>query len=159
MSSTVLLRRISVSLCASVAIIVGLLVWAFVFPPVHKAEHVIEASRTRITMQFTPSHPYLAEYDRSVEVAFASGTTSRIELFPDSGGYARSQLYEAPDGSLFVKGYFDVAQVNQLEGSILVNVRPVPKDAKYLGAFDYVQDVGFRFVSAEESAEDPLVVR
>lgn len=109
-------------------------------------------------MQFTPSHPYLAEYDRSIVVVWANGGGSSAKLFPDTGGYARSQLYQRRDGSLFVKGFFDVAHVDPSKVSIMVNSLPVPQDASYIGAFDYVQDFGFRFLRPEESDEQPLVV-
>lgn len=151
------LRRVATALGVVVAILVGLVAWAFVFPPVYEAEHTIDFPNTRIKMQFAPSHPYLAEYARSVEVVWANGRESTAKLFPDTGGYSRSQLYQDSNGSLFIKGYFDVARINPAEGTIMVNSGPVPQAAKYLGAFAYVSDVGFRFRPPAASAEEPLI--
>jgi hypothetical protein len=157
MSISVLLRRIAIAVSAVATILVALVIWAYASPPAYEVEHVVMSSRTRIKMQFTPSHPYLAEYNRSVVVTWANGRESRAELFPDTGGYKRSQLYQDPNGTLFVKGYFDLALVDPAASSILIKSSPMPEAAKYIGAFDYVRNVGFQFLPPPASAEEPLV--
>lgn len=127
------------------------------FELVYPTPHVIEfPGRAQVKLRFTPAHLYLAEYERSVVFTNREGRSLSAELFPDTGGYARSQLYEGRDGKLYLAGHFDVAVLDPSAASISVGSHDVPAGSKYLGAIDFVSKFGLRFLSPAESPEQRL---
>ena len=149
-------RRLLKTVGAAFSALVVFVAWSFVDPPTYEIEYTLPADSTRLIAGFTPMHAYLTEYERSLAVVRPDGTRTEAKLFPDTGGYRRGQLYQAEDGILYLKGYFDVARVNSKTGELKVISSPVPEGASYLGAFDYVRDIGWRFLLPSESAEQPL---
>ncbi len=149
-------RRLLKAIAIAGAAMVALVAWSFLDPPTYEIEYTLPSGGARVIARFTPMHLYLAEYERAVVVVRSDGKRSEAKLFPDTGGYRRSQLYQAEDGSLYFKGYFDVARINENSASIEVVTSPVPTGTKYLGAFDYVRDVGWKFLIPAESPEQPL---
>lgn len=144
------------ALAIAFATIVIFVAWSFVDPPTYEIEYTVPGDSTRLVARFTPMHAYLAEYERSLLVVGPNGTRSEVKLFPDTGGYRRAQLYQAGDGTLYFKGYFDVARVDPKTRAVDVGSSAVPSGTRYLGAFDYVRDVGWKFLQPAESQEQPL---
>ncbi len=58
--------------------------------PSYEIEYVDAPSGARVVAIYTPMHPYLAEYERSVSVYQPNGKKDSANLFPDTGGYRRS---------------------------------------------------------------------
>jgi hypothetical protein len=115
------------------------------------------ASSVRI--RFKSSHPDLAEHDREVVFTNHNGKSLSAKLFPDTGGYARSQLYESRDGKFYLQGYFDVAVLDAGGEFIKVGSYEIPSSAKYIGAVDFVSKVGLRYLSPADSPEQHLVAK
>jgi len=132
------------------------MVAAFVFPPVIEATFALPDTSDRIVARISPSHPYLAEYERSIELIGRNGQSVRARLFPDTGGYRRTQIYRGSDGSYYAKGFFDVARLDPTATSITMT-ESVPVDSTYLGAFDADASKTWRFLTPEESYEEPLI--
>ena len=149
-------RRFLKTVAAAFAALLAFIGWSYVDPPTNEIEYTLHADSTRLVAGFTPMHTYLAEYERSLTVVRPDGTRTEVKLFPDTGGYRRGQLYQAEDEILYLKGYFDVARVNSKTGEVKVVSNLVPTGAKYLGAFDYIRDIGWRFLLPSESPEQPL---
>ncbi len=123
----------------------------------HEGTFVGPADGVRIVLQLQPIHPFLAEYRKTLVVSSTGGSHTSRELFSDTGGYLRTQLYLALDHSYYLKGYFDVAHVSSDAAHITIDVTAVAVGARYLGAFDEDATRTFRFISARESPEQPLV--
>ena len=149
-------RRLLRTVAAALAVLFAFVAWSFVDRPTCEVEYTLSADATRLITGFTPMHAYLAEYERSLAVVRADGTRSEIKLFPDTGGYGRGQLYRAEDGALYLKAYFDVARVDPKTREVSVVSSVVPAGAQYLGAFDYIRNVGWKFLVPAESPELPL---
>jgi hypothetical protein len=146
------LRRLALAGAALMAFVA----WRFIDPPTYEIAYTPPASATRLVARFTPTHAYLAEYARSLAVVRADGSRTEVQLAPDPGGYSRAQLYQSDDGTLYYKGYFDVARVDSKTGDVNASQPAVPAGARYLGAFDYVRDTGWRFLLPAESPEQAL---
>jgi hypothetical protein len=75
----------------------------------HEASVVLAESNAKITLRLQPMHPYLAEYRRFLVLQLHNGDQRSIELQPDTGGFARTQIYLFPTGRIAVQGYLDAA--------------------------------------------------
>jgi hypothetical protein len=138
------------------AALIAFVVWSVISPPTYEIEYSVPGSPIRVVARYTPMHAYLAEYERSLVVVRADGARAEVKLFPDTGGYARAQLYETDGEVLYLKGYFDVVRIGGATGQAELVATAVPEGARYLGAFDSVRDVGWRFLVPSESPEQPL---
>jgi hypothetical protein len=147
-----LLRKAAV---AGAALMV-FLAWRVVDPPTYEVAYTPPASANRLIARFTPTHAYLAEYARSLAVVRSDGSRTEFPLAADTGGYSRAQLYQADDGTLYYKGYFDIARIDSVTGEVDVSSPEVPAGALYLGAFDYGRDTGWRFLLPAESPEQSM---
>lgn len=61
--------------------------------------------RPAVGTTYTPTHPYLAEYERRVSVLLGDGRRIAAKLLPDTGGYRRSKLYTRWSGALYLEGF------------------------------------------------------
>ncbi|MBB3103511.1 hypothetical protein [Azomonas macrocytogenes] len=113
----------------------------------------------KITIQLTQTHPFLAEYERKLVFRTPDGVKIEQLLFPDPGGYVRTQLYRASDEVLYLKGYFDLARLSAVDKNVSRAGQKLPEDAVYLGAFDFDKNASrqWRFLPSSESPEQPLV--
>jgi len=125
----------------------------------HEIEYKLEPNGPSVVATYTPTHPYLAEYDRRVSVLLSDRRRVSAKLFPDTGGYRRGQLYLDQSGALYLEGFFDLAKIDARLGTIVVGAGKVPEDARYLGAFDYQRGSGWKFFTPSESPRVPLVAK
>ena len=149
-------RRLLKTAAIAFATLITFVVCSFIDPPTYEIEYSLPTDSTRLVARFTPMHPYLAEYERSLVVVRSDGTRTEVKLFPDTGGYRRAQLYQAEDGSMYFKGYFDVARIDSSTREVSVVSSAIPAGTRYLGAFDYVRDIGWKFLPPAESPEQTL---
>lgn len=153
------LKYFFVTCMAVFALIVGGIAIGYYFPPTYEAATVLPGTSDQIIMQIEPMHPYLAEYRRTLVLRQAGKSDRRIEMFPDSGGYLRAQVYRLPNGEFVVRGYFDAVKVNIVERT-LVNKDISPSlSGVYVGAFDNKKNHEFRFIEASQSPEQPLLAQ
>ena len=112
----------------------------------------------RIVNRIEPKHRFLAEYERAILIVSSDGRKVEARLFPDTGGYRRTQLYRAADGTYYAKGFFDVAHLDPGSMSIAPS-EAVPAGSSYVGAFDIVEHEGWRFRPSNESREQSLLAK
>ena len=136
-----------------------LIVWSIVFPPTYEAETELPGTPLRLVVQIKPMHSYLAEYHRYAELREHGERVGSVELFGDSGGYSRTQLYALPDGDFLVLGYFDAVRVVTSPPAIVEAAPSRPQHAKYLGAFERDLTGQWRFAGASTLPEKELVAR
>lgn len=136
-----------------------LVTWSIVFPPTYEAETGLPGTSLRLAVQIKPMHPYLAEYHRYAELREHGERLGSIELFGDSGGYSRTQLYALPSGDFLVLGYFDAARVMTSPPAIVEAAPKRPEHVTYLGAFERDVTGQWRFAEASALPEEELVPR
>ncbi|WP_415908658.1 hypothetical protein [Oleiharenicola sp. Vm1] len=99
-----------------------------------------------IRVSLEPSHPYLAEYRKILEIEQA-GVRRRKEMFQDSGGYAWVALIND-------HGRLDVRDLGGVQLS--VGSTGTAEGREYLGRFDFDSARVYRFIPASEDAREPL---
>ncbi len=141
---------------AVVVLIVAFVAIGFCFPSTYEATTRIPNSDSQLVLQLEPMHPYLAEYRRGLVLRTKGKPDQHIEMFPDSGGYSRTQLYKLPDGLYVVRGYFDAVTID-VSNRRFTTEQDEQSIGTYLGAFDTIGNSGWRFIDANESAEQSLI--
>jgi hypothetical protein len=136
-----------------------LVIAAFAFSPEYKAVTQLPGTDAQLTMTLKSSHPFLAEYDRTLVLSYGNKEGASQLLLNDTGGYSRSQLYALPSGEFVITSYFDQrATISTKNKSISIRKETLPPEAKYLGAFTDDSSRTWRFMNAVESPEQSLIV-
>lgn len=136
--------------------------FAYYFPPTYEATAKLPYSPVEIIVLIAPTHPYLAEYQRTLLLRSAGSPDQRVNMFPDTGGYARTQLYRLPDGKFLVSSFFDAFVIDLSKRSIAAYTESTAHVGVYLGAFDdtgpdYAKE--WKFIDASQSPEQDLVAQ
>jgi len=106
-----------------------------------------------IEVKLEPSHPFFAEYHRSLTVYRGDQRTASAVLFPDTGGYSMVNVYRAASEGFRLLTMGNDSYVVNTEGDIrVVSDRQEMLFDVYLGAFDWCGS-SWRFVSVAESPE------
>ena len=112
---------------------------------------------TRVTVSRVASHPFLARYNLKVRVDGPSGCRASMDLFPDTGGVSRRNLYDTPAGLLYVIGQYDARVIDpRLCIITLSEFRFLEPQRSFLGSFDEDGERGWRFLSPDERPERPF---
>jgi len=115
---------------------------------------------TNVSLQIVlkPTHPYLAEYERTLIVSNGQQkATSRI--FNDTGGYGKLNIYSTGPRSILVQGPFEVVGVNLDTLTIESNPAPTRVSPNYLATFTKSNNSGWRFIPASEQSEQEIKVQ
>jgi hypothetical protein len=123
--------------------------------PTYRTGYPLPETNVEVAIELKPMHPWLSEYERTLVL---TSPTKREEqkMFPDTGGYLRTNLYSLGGGRFLVKGFFDewLVQAQPLQMKELPQA--TQRGATYIGAFDEI-DRRWRFIPADEQSEKPLV--
>jgi hypothetical protein len=107
-----------------------------------------------VTVTRVATHPFLARFNLKVTVSTTTGCSATGELFPDTGGVSRRNLYRADSRQLFVVGQFDVRRFDEQSCRVeLVEFRSLDAGMTFLGAFDVDHKGNWVFLPAAERAE------
>jgi hypothetical protein len=108
---------------------------------------------TRLTITRVASHPFLARYNLTLRLDGPNGCKASMELFPDTGGVSRRNLYEIRGGLLYVIGQYDARVIDPRNCVItLSEFRFLDPRRSFLGSFDE-NEGRWRFLSPEQRAE------
>lgn len=112
----------------------------------------------RVTLTRVATHPFLARYNLKLTVIAQNGCLASSDLFPDTGGVSRRNLYVGATGRLYVIGQFDARVFDAGSCSVsLREFRSLEEGMQYLGAFDVDNNRQWTFfpvaVRAEQSFE------
>jgi len=119
-----------------------------------RATFRVPESNTAVTVERTPMHAYLAESHRSVIIKIQGRPASRAELFPDTGGYSRANLYRLDARRVLLRDADSSYTIDVTSGT-------VSKDAErriagtFLGSFDVDGSKTWRFIPARDRPELP----
>ena len=90
-----------------------------------------------VTVTRVATHPFLARYNLKLTVNTTAGCSAASELFPDTGGVSRRNLYLTSSGRLFVVGQFDVRRFDEETCRIeLIEFRSLEAGMSFQGSFD-----------------------
>jgi hypothetical protein len=146
-----LLKYLAIGLGALFAIVVALVATNRFFPPTYEASAQLPGSPSVVAVQLQPTHLYLAEYRRALVLRNPGAPDLRQDMFPDTGGYSRTQLYQLSDGRFLVEGTFDSFIVDVAAHRISIAPKEASSNAKYLGVFDDTGDGRWRYLAEAES--------
>lgn len=103
------------------------------------------------------THPFLARFNLKVTVRTKSGCSATSELFPDTGGVSRRNIYLDPLGRLYVVGQFDVRRFDQLRCLVeLIEFQSMELSTTYVGSFDVDQSRNWTFFPVGLRPERPF---
>lgn len=127
--------------------------------PVSATTHVSSLGVT-VTVTRVATHPFLARFNLKLQVTGPAGCTSSSDLFPDTGGVSRRNLYLGADGRIYVIGQFD-ARAFDVDFCVIVlrEFRSLDEHMRYVGVFDVNEDRRWTFFPAavrpEQAFERP----
>lgn len=111
----------------------------------------------RVTITRVATHPFLARYNLKLRMDGPNTCSASTDLFPDTGGVSRRNLYQAASGRIYVLGQFDLRAVDASACTIrLVEFRYLEKGATFLGTFDEDEQRRWIFMPAAVRAERPF---
>ena len=133
------------------------LVWACGLDP-ERATYRLADRRTIVVVERRAIHEVLAEFERWAYLDVEGRTMARIDLFTDTGGYSRVNLYRLSDARLLMR---------DAEGSYMVDAAAgtITKDAirrrtgTFVGCFDVDESKVWRFLPPTERQELPTEFR
>lgn len=105
-----------------------------------------------IVMELVKSHPFLSENERYIILMENGKEIVRKKLFPDTGGYASSNLYQGGFNRYFLKGYFD-SWILDLNTRTITEGDSELSKLQYLGIFDMNGSSSWNFYSSSQRNE------
>jgi hypothetical protein len=112
---------------------------------------------TRVTVTRVASHPFLARYNLTLRIDGPNGCRASTDVFPDTGGVSRRNVYDAPSGLLYVIGQYDARVIDPRRCLItLSEFRFLEPHRSFLGSFDEEEGRGWTFLPREYRAERPF---
>lgn len=113
-----------------------------------------------VTVTRIATHPFLSRFNLALTVSTAAGCAATSELFPDTGGVSRRNLYLATSGRLYVVGQFDVRRFDPQRCLIeLIEFHSVEDGLRFIGSFDAEASGRWVFQTANAGAERPFEPR
>lgn len=110
----------------------------------------------QITVEMAPSHPFLNEYKKHIEIKRASKTLASFDL-SDPGGFATLYVVVAGERMLVLDGLMNGKVIDKNSGSASeIDPSTVPSDfsERNIGVFKFAESPhGYRWVSALQSPD------
>jgi len=119
------------------------------------ATYTPEESNISIAVELVSTHAFLAEYDRFAVLLENGREVRRAKLFPDSGGYASSNLYRCGANKYLLKGYFD-AWILDFDTKTLTEGKCETSKLEYIGIFEGGGSKPWKYYSSEQRRETIL---
>jgi hypothetical protein len=117
----------------------------------------VTSAGMRVTVTRIASHPFLARYNLKLRIDGPDGCRASTDLFPDTGGVSRRNLYDTPAGLLYVIGQYDARVIDPRSCVItLSEFRFLEPRRSFLGSFDEDEGRQWRYLSSEQRAERPF---
>lgn len=107
-----------------------------------------------VTVTRLATHPVLARFNLTLTVSSSNSCTATSELFPDTGGVSRRNLYLAASGRLYLVGQFDVRRFTAQKCRVeLIEFRSLESNMTFVGSFDVDGAGNWTFLPASVRAE------
>ena len=151
-----LVKYTTITVGVVVGLFVALVAFNYLFPPTYEAAASLPGTTSKVVVQLEPMHLYLAEYRRLLILRKNGAPDQRIEMFADTGGYSRTQLYRLPNGRFLVRGFFDAVIIDPEKHTLITETNNMLGHGTYLGAFDDTAGGQWQFFAAAQSPEQSL---
>jgi hypothetical protein len=103
------------------------------------------------------THPFLARFNLKLTVRAAGGCSATSELFPDTGGVSRRNLYRGTSGQLYLIGQFDARRFDVHRCTIeLMEFRSLEAGLMFVGSFDTDASGGWAYLPFDVRSERPF---
>ena len=107
-----------------------------------------------VTLARVATHPFLARFNLRLTISMVDGCSATSELFPDTGGVSRRNIYLADSNRLYVVGQFDVRRFDAQNCRIdLVEFRSLEPNMTFVGSFDVDGKGNWTFLPTHARAE------
>jgi hypothetical protein len=107
-----------------------------------------------VTLTRVATHPFLARFNLKLTVSTLHNCSATSDLFPDTGGVSRRNLYIAGPGQLYVVGQFDVRRFDADKCQVdLIEFRSLQSNMTFVGSFDVDSSGHWTFLPASARAE------
>jgi hypothetical protein len=122
-----------------------------------EAVYQIPGTYEEIVVERRAAHPFLAEYDRELIFRIGVREFARMTTAADSGGYCKMKLYStSPSNYLLCGELSHDAYILDVTGR---RIRDVGYEERffrptYIGVFDNDENGSWRFISANQRAEE-----
>lgn len=124
--------------------------------PVAAVAHLGPAG-TDVTVTRVATHPFLARFNLRLTVGSSDGCLATSDLFPDTGGVSRRNVYRGSADRLYVIGQFDIRRFDPRNCRIeLVEFGLIETGLLYLGTFDADLSGVWNFYSPDMRSERPF---
>ncbi|HKY71773.1 MAG TPA: hypothetical protein VJL88_07620 [Nitrospira sp.] len=111
----------------------------------------------RLTVTRVATHPFLARFNLKLTLSTPSGCSAASDLFPDTGGVSRRNVYRGSMDRLYVVGQYDVRRVDITSCRIdLLEFRALEGGLLFVGSFDTDGSGRWQFLPAEVRPERPF---
>lgn len=121
----------------------------------HFAEHKLPEGQTAIAMEIICTHAFLAEYDRFAILLEDGKEILRKKLYPDTGGYASTNLYRSSPHKYVLNGNFDTWVVD-LDTKTITEGNPDFPKTEYIGIFANAASESWQFYPSSKRKEKLL---
>ena len=110
-----------------------------------------------VTVTRVATHPFLARFNLKLTVSTTSGCSAVSELFPDTGGVSRRNVYRGTMDRLYVIGQFDVRRFDPHTCRIeLIEFRSLEPSLLFVGSFDSDPSGRWSFFPSDVRPERPF---
>jgi hypothetical protein len=110
-----------------------------------------------VTVTRVATHPFLARYNLRLTVTTPSGCSATSELFPDTGGVSRRNVYRGATDRLYLVGQFDVRRFDIRSCRIeLMEFQSLEAGLLFVGSFDVDASGRWSYFSADVRPERPF---
>lgn len=107
-----------------------------------------------VTVTRIATHPFLARFNLKLTVSTVNNCSATSELFPDTGGVSRRNLYVGASGRLYVVGQYDVRRFDTQKCLVeLIEFRSLESNMIFVGSFDVDGAGQWTFLPASARAE------
>jgi len=112
----------------------------------------VPTSRATIAIKRVPRHPLFPEYDRTVTIEVDGRQLTRQTLFPDSGGYSRTNLYRLDEQHALLRDA-DASYTIDLASGVVSKDDERHTAGMFIGSFDIDDAKEWRFIPSSERGE------
>jgi hypothetical protein len=127
--------------------------------PEERASFLVPESKATVVVARTPAHAFLAEYDRRALVELHGTSPGHQQLFPDTGGYSRTNLYRLEARKALLRDADASYTIDLSTGRISKDAIRQEANGRFLGSFDADDSHIWRFIPASERGELPTEFR
>jgi hypothetical protein len=118
---------------------------------------VVTPPGAQVTVTRVATHPFLSRFNLKLSVSMFNSCLATSDLFPDTGGVSRRNVYTTDAGLLYVVGQFDVRRFDAQRCRIeLVEFQSLEPNMRFVGSFDLDDKGSWTFLPAYARAERPF---